>query len=263
MKNKGTVALLVALIVFSTVSALIAVYPSLTAPAYPKQVYEPTLPAADERVVCIVFDDGWKSQLNAVPILESYDFSATFAIVTSYPGYPAYMSWADIAGIAQRGNDIASHTLTHMNLSSTDEATLKAELEGSQQALRLKGYAANVLVYPYGAGSDNATVQAVVAQYYLAARGTQAGKCDMATFDRYSINAYDIYHNTTLADFGRLLNGTQGSNVAVLYYHKIGNENLDTAVTPETFQAQMQYLKDNGYTVKTLSELLLKEAPKD
>jgi len=257
------VALLVALIVFSVISTLIAVYPWLIAPSYPKQVYAPTLPEADEKVVCIVFDDGWKSQLNAVPILESYNFSATFAIVTSYPGYSAYMSWKDIAGIAQKGNDIASHTVTHLNLSRVDEATLKAEFANSQQALRLKGYAANVLVYPYGEGANNATVRAMVDDYYLAARGTQAGKCDMSAFDRYGINAYDVYRNTTIADFAGLLNGTQGSTITVLYYHKISGENFDTAVSADMFQTQMQYLQDNGYTVKMLSGLLLKEAPKD
>jgi hypothetical protein len=33
------------------------------------------------------------------------------------------------------------------------------------------------------------------------------------------------------------------------------------AIPIETFQAQMQYLKDNGYTVKTISELFLKTLP--
>jgi hypothetical protein len=127
----------------------------------------------------------------------------------------------------------------------------------------LKGYAANILVYPYGAGSDNATVQAVASQYYLAARGTTVGKCNMASFDRYNINAYDVYHAVDMEDFAAYLNGTGGSNVTVLYYHKISASNEETTVSPETFQAQMQYLKDNGYTVKSLSELLLKEAPQN
>lgn len=261
MKNKGTMALLFVLVSFSVVTALIAAYPALFAPPIPNQIYSPTTPAADELVVCIVFDDGWKSQLDAVPILERYGFSATFAIVTSYVGYPDYMSWKEIASLAQRGHDIESHTVSHKNLSMVDEATLKAELEGSQQALRLKGYAGNILVYPYGAGSDNATVQAMVAQYYLAARGTIEGKCNMTTFDRYNINAYDVYHSVDMEDFAAYLNGTGGSNVAVLYYHKISVADEETAVSPEVFQAQMQYLQDNGYTVQTLCGLLLKEAP--
>ena len=83
MKNKGTMALLFVLVSFSVVTTLIATYPALFAPPIPNQIYSPTTPAADERVVCIVFDDGWKSQLDAAPILERYGFSATFAIVTA------------------------------------------------------------------------------------------------------------------------------------------------------------------------------------
>ena len=214
-------------------------------------------------MVCIVFDDGWKSQLNAAPILERFNFHATFALVTSYVGCPDYMSWSEVASLAKKGHDIESHTVSHMNLSRVSEAALKAELSNSQQALRLKGYAANILVYPYGAGSDNATVQAVAAQYYLAARGTTEGKCNMTSFDRYNINAYDVYHDGDMEDFAAYLNGTGGSNVTVLYYHKISGANEETSVSPETFQAQMQFLQDNGYTVKTLSELLLKEAPEN
>ncbi len=259
MKNKGTVVLLVALILFSAITTLIAVYPALFAPPYPKQVYQPTMPAVEEKVVCIFFDDGWKSQLNAAPILERYNFHATFALVTSYVGCPDYISWSEVAGLAKKGHDIESHTVSHLNLSRVSEETLKAEIANSQQALRLKGYAANILVYPYGAGSDNATVQAVAAQYYLAARGTTEGKCNLTSFDRYNINAYDVYHDVDMEDFAVYLNGTGGSNVTVLYYHKISVSNEETAVSPETFQAQMQYLKDNGYTVKTLSQLLLKE----
>ncbi len=259
MKNKGTVALLVALILFSAVTTLIAVYPALFAPPIPNQIYQPTLPSAEEKMVCIIFDDGWKNQLNAAPILERFNFKATFAIVTSYVGCPDYMSWDEVAGLAKRGHDIESHTVSHKNLSMVDEATLKAELEGSQKALRLKGYCGNILVYPYGAGSDNATVQAVVAQYYLAARGATEGKCSMTTFDRYNINAYDVHHDVNMEDFSSYLNGTGGSNVTVLYYHKISDSNEETAVPPEAFQAQMQYLQDNGYTVKTLCKLLLKE----
>jgi peptidoglycan/xylan/chitin deacetylase (PgdA/CDA1 family) len=117
VKNKGTMVLLVALILFSAITTLIAVYPALFAPPYPKQVYQPTVPGADERVVCIVFDDGWKSQLNAAPILERFNFHATFALVTSYVSCPDYLSWSAIASLAKKGHDIESHTVSHMNLS--------------------------------------------------------------------------------------------------------------------------------------------------
>jgi peptidoglycan/xylan/chitin deacetylase (PgdA/CDA1 family) len=246
----------VALTFFSSLGSLFA--PTISVPT---QVYSPTIPSDDQKVVCIVFDDGWKSQLDAVPILQSFNFNATFAIITSYTSYPAYLSWSDIAGLAKDGMDIASHTQTHPDLSAVDNKTLYNELSKSQQTLRSKGYPANVFVYPYGDAANNDTVRKAVEQYYLVARGTDEGQCNMTTADRYNLSSYDIYHDMNLDDFASLLNDTQGSNITILYYHKISYDNEDTAITKQTFQTQMQYLKDNGYTVETLSQLFLKSTP--
>ncbi len=231
-------------------------------PSAPNQIYDPIVPSTDERVVCIAFDDGWKSHLETVSILEDYNFTATFPVITSYIGFPAYMNWEDIRLIAQKGNDIVSHTQTHSNFSAVDDATLHAELANSRQILRSKGYAADVLIYPYGEGANNETVRNVVAQYYLLARGTEEGKCNITSFDRYNVNSYVIYHNTSLTEFASYINGTQGNTITLLYYHKISEENLDIAITKEAFRAQMQYLKENDYIVRTISQQFLKQQPK-
>jgi len=138
---------------------------------------------------------------------------------------------------------------------------LHVELAQSQQILRSKGYPANILVYPYGDGNNNQTVRDAVAKYYLLARGTEIGKYNITSPDRFTINSYGIYNDTTLADFADYLNGTQGNNITLLYYHKISPENVDMSIPVETFRAQMQYLKDNNYTVKTISQLFLKTLP--
>ena len=262
VKNKGTIALLIVVTVCLAVTIFFSTdISTLFAPPAPTQVYQPTIPSAAQRVVCIAFDDGWKTHLEAASILESYNFTATFPIITSYVGYPAYMDWADIASLAQKGNDIVSHTSTHCNLSAVDEATLQAELATSRQVLRSKGYGADVLIYPYGEAASNNTVCHAVAQYYLMAVGAETGKCELSSLDRYTVNSYVVYHSTSLADFASSLNGTQGSTVTILYYHKISDENQDNAVTKQVFQTQMQYLKDNGYTVRTISEEFLKQTP--
>jgi hypothetical protein len=115
-------------------------------------------------------------------------------------------------------------------------------------------------VYPYGDAAGNQTVRDAVAQYYLVARGTVEGKCNLTSYDRYNLQSYDVYHDVSMQDFAGFLNGSGGSTVTILYYHKISDANEDTAVSLATFQAQMQYLKDNGYTTETLSQLFLKTA---
>jgi len=231
---------------------------TLFAPAPPSQVYAPTVPEANQKVVCIAFDDGWKSHLDAVAILEKYNFKATFGIIASYVGYPAYMNWAQIRELSQQGNDIVSHTQTHCNLSNVNSATLHFELSGSQETLRSHGYAADVLIYPYGEAASNDTVRAVVAQHYLLARGDDWGKCNLPSLDRYNVESCSIYHNTSIAEFTSYLNGTVGNQVTVLYYHKVSD--IDNgAVTLRAFESQMQYLKENGFIVRTISEQFLKQ----
>ena len=265
MKSKGVIALVLVLIMLFTVTIIVdydnTPLATLLAPAIPNQIYQPTVPLPDQKVVCIVFDDGWKSQLDAVPILQSYGFNATFAIVTGYTSYPEYMTWKDIRGLASAGMDIASHTDTHVDLGNVNSVILYGELSTSQSILRSRGYPANVFVYPYGDSANNQTVGDAVAQFYLVGRGTVEGKCNLSSCDRYNLHSYDVYHDVNMEDYAAYLEGTGGENVAILYYHKIGNQNEDTTISKETFQAQMQYLKDNGYTVETLSQLFLQTVP--
>ncbi len=263
MKGKGVAVLVLLLVVLFT--GLIAIdydntpLATLFAPAVPNQIYQPTIPSANQKVVCIVFDDGWKSQLDAVPVLESFGYKATFAIVTGYTSYPDYMDWREIRTLASKGMDIASHTDTHADLNKVNSETLYAELSKSQAVLRERGYPANVLVYPYGDSANNKTVQDAVSQFYLLARGTVEGKCNLSGCNRFNLQAYDVYHDVSLEDYAAYLECTGGENVTILYYHKIGPQNEDTAVSREVFQAQMQYLHDNGYLVMTLSQLFLKD----
>lgn len=259
MRNKGTLTLLVIIVVLlAAVTFFITNSGALftATPSAPNQVYSPTVPSANQKVVCIVFDDGWKTHLDTLSTLEEYNFTASYPIITSYVGYPAYMNWDDIAKLSQKGNDILSQTSNFSNLSSVNATTLQNELTDSRQTLRSHGYGADILIYPYGEATHNQTVTTAVAQVYQAAIGLEAGKANLSTLNRYDINSYIISNQTTIDQFAQLLSGTGGNNVTVICYNKIGDGN---SVTNQAFEAQMQYLNNNGYTTETLSQLLLQK----
>lgn len=70
--------------------------------------------AVAERSVVLTFDDGWKSVLRAVPILNLYGFKASFWIITGKGIGNSYIEWSDIAELAKNPNfEIGSHTVTH------------------------------------------------------------------------------------------------------------------------------------------------------
>ena len=262
MKKKDILMLSISIlliILMVTVSFLIIHpdFPSLNSTT--NYVYQPYVPAQGQKIVCICFDDGWLSAyINATPILNQYGFKATFGIITQYSdgNYPAYMSWSDIEKLAANGEDIASHTYSHIALATLDNDSIIYQLSQSKQDLNSHSITSQIFVYPDGSGSGNATVESLVQKYYLAARGITEKPLDIAqAFDKFALPAYEIVNRTTLPDFEKIVNHASNSKIAVVYYHKIDNEEVDTATTPQMFASEMQYLKDNNFTVMTLRQL--------
>lgn len=67
------------------------------------------------RPIVLTFDDGWKSALRAVPMLEAYGFKASFWIIAGPKGIGGdYLGWADIEALAAHpAFDVESHTASH------------------------------------------------------------------------------------------------------------------------------------------------------
>ncbi len=126
-----------------------------------------TLP---EKPVVLTFDDGWKNQYtNALPILEKYGYTASFAIVTNLRG-GGYMSWDDVKSLHAKGFEISSHSENHFNLTKISDEKLKIEIEGSKKILEEKlGAPVTTFVYPYYAHNQK-VMDAVESARYLGAR---------------------------------------------------------------------------------------------
>ncbi|MBI3358622.1 MAG: polysaccharide deacetylase family protein [Nitrospirae bacterium] len=67
-----------------------------------------------KKSVLLTFDDGWKSGLNAVPVLEKYHFKAVFFIFPGKGIGEPYMEWNDVLALAKNPRfQICSHTMSH------------------------------------------------------------------------------------------------------------------------------------------------------
>jgi len=223
-----------------------------------KTLYQPYMPSDNESIVVICFDDGWKSQLNASEVLDTFGFKATFAIVTSYASnnYPGYMTWSEIRGLRDKGNDIECHSYSHIDLTNLSSDGLNQEIVQSKQTFQDEGFSApELFVYPLGVGFDNATVRDIVSKHYLAARAVEDSEWDISDFDRYGITCFALTNQTSLSDFENIVWNAGGTTVVVLLYHE-----FDTGETYSTSRGQfvdeMSFLKSNEFTVMTLSQLL-------
>ncbi|MDP9180863.1 MAG: polysaccharide deacetylase family protein [Chloroflexota bacterium] len=103
--------------------------------------------------IILTFDDGWAGQYTyGFPVLQQHGFLGSFAIVTGFvdAGGP-YVTWAQILEMSGAGMEMMSHTVTHIDLGSTDDATDIDQLQKSKSTLQAHiGHAVDYFVYPSG-----------------------------------------------------------------------------------------------------------------
>jgi peptidoglycan/xylan/chitin deacetylase (PgdA/CDA1 family) len=108
--------------------------------------------AAPQTVVTIQFDDGTADQVNALPILQAHSMVATF-YVNSGPilaGDSGHMTVAQLTGLFNAGNEIAGHTVDHVDIKPLSTADAEAEVCDDRDNLLAMGFPVTSFAYPYG-----------------------------------------------------------------------------------------------------------------
>jgi peptidoglycan/xylan/chitin deacetylase (PgdA/CDA1 family) len=109
--------------------------------------------ALPQKPIVLTFDDGYGDHYTqAFPILKQHGMTGAFAIITVFvEGGGDYMSWSQIKEMSESGMEIMSHTVTHIDLNSSDDASVAGQLRDSRAAIEQRtGEAPGVLVYPSG-----------------------------------------------------------------------------------------------------------------
>jgi peptidoglycan/xylan/chitin deacetylase (PgdA/CDA1 family) len=162
------------------------------------------------RTFHVTFDDAYRSISAALPILDRLNVPATIFACADFadeggpltvpelskeaaatPHELATMTWDDLRGLAKRGIEIGSHTLTHAHLTRLGEAELLRELRDSR--LRFEdeiGVPCRLLSYPYGE-HDTRVRQAARRAGYRAAFGLFRDSPRQT--DLYAFPRVDIY----------------------------------------------------------------------
>jgi peptidoglycan/xylan/chitin deacetylase (PgdA/CDA1 family) len=126
----------------------------------------------DDRVVCITFDDGYRSVLElAKPLLDRHGYPGTIFIPTDWPGesrpmrWPGIdnwlgtphehelsaLTWQELGELADAGWEVGSHTGSHPHLPELDDAALARELCDSKARVESElSRPCTSLAYPYG-----------------------------------------------------------------------------------------------------------------
>jgi len=215
-------------------------------------------------LVAVMFDDGWLDQYqNALPILLEYDVPATFAIQVEVMGLDrgtraARMNLKELRELRDLGMEFASHSMTHPNLTRADSQTIIRELEVSRDRLRRMGLDSLTFVYPYG--EWNETVARYVEEAgYAGARTLDPVYVNLSDLNgsaRYRMGGWSIT-NETAEDLRYIIDSAGPGQLVILVYHHVSDDGPAESTTKvEAFRSHMRLLREGGYRVILLSEVL-------
>lgn len=190
-----------------------------------------------EKKVALSFDAAWGNEdtQKILDILKKNDVHATFFMtggwVESYPD--------DVKAICEAGHDLGNHSEHHKNMSQiSEEEKTKELLSVHEKVKKLTGKDMELFRPPYGDYDDRVILNAKENGYYTI---------------QWSVDSLDWkdYGADNIID--TVLNHKELSNGAIILCHN------GAKYTAEALEALITGLKEKGYEIVPISELIYKE----
>lgn len=133
-----------------------------------------------EKPIVITFDDGYRNMYDKVlPLLVERKMKATFFLYPRKFNTPNGLTKDMVVSLAEKGMEIGSHTLNHLDLTKISGTKLQQELLGSKLLLeKMINKPVNFICYPSGRFNDQ-IINEVRKYGYLGAVTTQMGKASI------------------------------------------------------------------------------------
>ena len=180
-----------------------------------------------DKYVCLNFDDGYYCiYKNVYPLLKDNKFKFTLSL------FPAHLKDEEIKNksdyrlltikeikemICSLDIEIASHSLTHRDLTLLSDEEIEKEIKESKEILeRYFGKEVLVFVYPYGK-YENRIIKNLIKNGYLLGRTTNHGKIDFF-LKRWELPAKEVRKETKLLEVISYINKNKYS---ILVFHRI------------------------------------------
>jgi peptidoglycan/xylan/chitin deacetylase (PgdA/CDA1 family) len=219
-------------------------------------------------LVTLTFDDGYDNMYTqALPLLQADGYDSTQFIISSEIGQTGYMTSAQIKTMYTDGNEIASHTVTHTDLTTETSAQVLSELSASRTALQAIT-ATPITDFAYPFGEYNTSVISQVKSYYSAARGVEDGLNSKDNFNAYDLKVQNVYDTTTTAQIADWVAQAQATKTwLIIVYHSVDPDLTNPAdsgiynITPTQLSAQLGAIKSSGVTVETMKQALAEVKP--
>lgn len=164
------------------------------------------------KTVAITFDDGFRDNLDVLPIIKEYEIPITVFLVTDFIGKNEnYLNWSDIQMLFKEGLvSFGAHTLSHPNLKNLNRIELEREIGLPKKII--SDYLKREIIlfaYPYGGYGffDKRMIELIKSFGYKAAFTSISGVNQEDSFDAYQIRRTRISWFDDRKEFSRELKG--------------------------------------------------------
>jgi len=221
---------------------------------------------AKTSMVSIAFDDGNTNQyINALPILDSIGYKATFYIITKTlnESNSARMNRGQVFQLYADGQEIGSHGRNHLDLAFCWPWTIKYEIEQSKKDLHNIGIDANSFAYPDG-GSNFLARYYVRQAGYANGRGTPRDGYTGVNTDQYNLCCKYVVNTTTVNEIKNWVDESKRKGYwLILLFHAVNKSesNYQFSCTRKTFKEICLYLKSKNAAVLPVGQALKRYFP--
>lgn len=193
--------------------------------------------ATDEKKVAISFDAAWGSDDtdNLLEILKNNDVKATFFLcgywVDKYP--------EEVKKIYAAGHTIGNHSNTHPHGNQLSLEKNKEEIMGCHEKVKkLLNYDMQLYRPPYGEYNDTVLTAAENCNYYSI---------------QWDIDSLDWKEFGVEHEINQVLNHKHLGNGSIILFHN------DTKYTPDALDTIIKGIKEKGYEIVPIADLIHKE----
>jgi peptidoglycan/xylan/chitin deacetylase (PgdA/CDA1 family) len=222
-------------------------------------------------VVSLTFDDGWSDQSLAPLMLASHGMRGTFYINSgTVASSPSFLDWSQVQALESSGNEVAGHTLDHLDLTTLSTTEVTRQVCQDRRALMSQGLSVTDFAYPYGASdpSLDPIIQGCgynsgrrswglcsPAEVYCPAAETQPPDNVWETRTQPSIRDY-----TTVADLESAVTNAEATGGWVTFvFHHICDGCHSYAIKQSDLQAFLDWLQPRtarGTVVRTVHDVI-------
>lgn len=225
-------------------------------------------------VVSFTFDDDRATQSVAAPMLAAHAMHGTFYVNSDTVGQPGRLTWGQLSDISAAGNEIAGHTLDHLDLTTLDASQIQWQVCEDRGRLLKHGFAVTDFAYPYGAGWTDGTIRSTIqgCGYNSARRawGLVSAQCGSCTAYAETIPPADVWgvmtaenpqETTSLETIEGYITAAEnhGGGWVILVFHDICTGCNQYSTPQSTLQALLDWLQPraaNGTVVKTMADVI-------